>query len=490
MFGFLKTAHKPERPPLHLHNTLSGELELFTPLHRSEVKMYNCGPTVYAQQHIGNMFSQVFSNTLRRTLDAWGYKVKQVVNITDVGHLLGDNQGDADMGEDRMEASAKLQSRPTQTIAKEITELYFADLDALGVNRSKILFPRATEYINEQIALAQTLVQKGYGYQIGDGVYFDTSRFAGYGKLGAINLAGMQEGTRIEENREKKNPYDFALWKLSPAGEKREQEWESPWGVGFPGWHLECTAMIFTLLGKQIDIHTGGIEHIPVHHNNEIAQAEALTGKQYARYWLHNNHITVEGKKISKSLGNTVYLSQIADRGYSPRSFRYWALGGHYRTPMNFTWDALEGAATALGRLQRFFLELGPSSLFKAGTPDKKFLQEFYAALANDLNTAQALARVWELVKDPNVSPSTKRASLLAADAILGLGLGESGPQARLPVVAEVDLPADVQKILIERETARAAKNFARSDELRTQLEGLGYEVKDTPQGQEITPKN
>lgn len=463
-----------------VHNTLSGELEEFKTSSRT-VKMYNCGPTVYDRQHIGNLRPYVFADTLRRTLGVWSYKVDQVVNITDVGHLVSD----ADEGEDKMEKSAKASGRSAQEIAQEITAGWFEDLDALGIDRAQIRFPRATEYIREQVALVQTLFQKGYAYQTSDGIYFDTEKFAGYGKLGGIELSGQQAGARVEENKEKKNPHDFALWKLSPKGEKRQQEWDSPWGVGFPGWHLECTAMIFTLLGKQIDIHTGGIDHIPVHHNNEIAQAEALTRKTYARYWMHNEFITIEGKKVSKSLGNTVYLSQVADRGLSPRALRYLYLTAHYRSPINFTWEALEGADAALGRLRRLFLELPPSNM----PADAAFMRDFHAALAHDLDTPRALARVWELVKDPGVSPAVKRVSLAQADKALGLGLGIQGPRAKLAVLPQEALPTEVQQLVTEREQARQNKDFAAADTLRDSIEQLGYVVKDTPEGPRISPK-
>ncbi len=467
-----------------VHNTLSGKLEAFEP-QSDIVKMYNCGPTVYDQQHIGNLRGPLLANTLKKTLEAWGYEVRQVSNITDVGHLTGDNAGNADIGEDRMEASAKKRGLSAQEIASTITELYFHDLDALGIDRSKIEFPHATAYINEQIALVKTLEEKGYAYRINDGVYFNTAKFTGYGKLGTIDLSGQLDGARVEENPEKKNPHDFALWKLSKQGERRQQEWPSPWGVGFPGWHIECTAMIFKLLGKQIDIHIGGIDLIPIHHNNEIAQAEAATGKQFVRYWMHNAFITIENKKVSKSLGNTIYLHTITERGLSPLSLRYWYLTAHYRSPMNFTWDAIEGADTALKRLLRAYLEMP-----KGGQPDENFLKEFYAATANDLDTPKALALVWELIKNASISPDAKKASLSEADKILGLGLNDSRPVAKLAVIEESDLPEEIQKLVAERETARTNKDFARSDELRTHIVELGYEIQDTPEGQKITAKS
>ena len=315
-------------------------------------------------------------------------------------------------------------------------------------------------------------------------MYFDTAKFKGYGKLGHVALAGQEAGARVEENKEKKNPHDFALWKLSKQGEQRQQEWPSPWGVGFPGWHIECTAFIFSLLGKQIDIHTGGVDHIAIHHNNEIAQAESLTGKQYSRYWLHNEFITIEGRKVSKSLGNTIYLSQIVDRGFSARALRYLYLTVHYRSPSNFTWEAIEGADQALKRLTRTYLELP-----KGGTASAVFLKQFYTALSNDFDTPKALAEVWNLVKGEDiykgVSPADKRASLAQADLVLGLGLAEARPVQKL-TVSDARVPETVQTLAKEREMARANKDFTRSDALRAEIHALGYEVIDAPEGQKL----
>lgn len=486
MFSFFTRA-KPAAaglPPLRLHNTLSGSLEVFTPMSR-EVKMYNCGPTVYGTQHIGNMRAAVFADTLRRTLIAWGHPVKQVINITDFGHLSGDNHGDADTGEDRMTMGLKregmeLTLQNMRTLATKYLDEYLADIEALGLARNNITFPRASDYIPEQIALIQTLEQKGYAYQIKSGVYFDTAKFAQYGKLGGINLSGQQEGSRVEQNKEKRNGIDFVLWKSDSA-----LGWESPWGLGFPGWHIECTAMIFTLLGKQIDIHTGGIEHIPVHHNNEIAQAEAASGKRFVQYWLHNDHITIEGKKISKSLGNTIYLRNIVDRGFSPRALRYWFLTAHYRSSANFTWDALEGANTALARLTRLYFDAAPG-----GTVHQQSLTEFYAHLANDMDTPGAMAVLWGLVKNTAVSSADKKATLAKMDETLGLGLTQARPMQKLSVTKQTDVPPAVQALLKEREDARANKDFTKADILRNNIQDAGYEVTDTSDGQALSLRN
>lgn len=483
-FGRAPKPARTDLPPLRFTNTLSNAQEEFTPLSHT-VKMYNCGPTVYDRQHIGNLRPYVFADTLRRTLSAWGHPVEQVINITDVGHLTGDNVGDADIGEDKLEAASARRGQSAQAIAAEVTQWWFDDLDAIGIDRTSIRFPKATEYIGEIIALVKTLEQKGYAYRTQDGVYYDTAKFPGYGKLGRINIAGQRAGARVEENPHKKNAHDFALWKLSKEHERREQEWESPWGVGYPGWHIECTAMIFKLLGRQIDIHTGGVDHIPVHHNNEIAQAEVLTQKQYVRYWMHNEFITIEGKKISKSLGNTIYLYQITDRGYSPRSLRYLYLTAHYRAPMNFTWAAIEAADQALLRLNRLYLELPPSHM----RPDEAFAKDFFAAIANDLDTPLAIARLWETVRDPHMSPALKRACMTVADQVLGLGLALPRKQVKLEVIPLSELPEEVMELVDEREQARLSRDFGIADDLRAKIERLGYTVKDSAEGPKVSKK-
>lgn len=472
-------------PKLSFHNTLSGSKEVFKPLKEGAVTMYNCGPTVYGTQHIGNMRAAVFADTLRRTFLAWDYSVKQVINITDFGHLTSD----ADEGEDKMSQGLKREGmEPTlenmRVLAEKYAEEYFGDIASLGLDTKSITFPRASDYIAEQIALIKTLVEKSYAYETPDGVYYDTSRFSSYGKLGNINLSGLKEGARVESGH-KRGPFDFILWKAD-----QKLGWQSPWGMGFPGWHIECTAMIFTILGKQIDLHTGGIEHIPVHHQNEIAQAEAASGKQFVKYWLHNDHITIEGKKISKSLGNTVYLHNIVDRGFSPRALRLWFLGGHYRSPMNFTWDAVEGAEVALGKLTRYFFEEASRPGFDAeAAPDPAFIAAFASAIADDLNTPVALAQVWELIKNDAVDMSVKRASLVFADKVLGLGFTEAGAAKKIAVLEEADLPEDVQALLTERAAAREAKDYVKSDELRNAIEALGYLVKDSAEGPQVTKK-
>ncbi len=469
---FKKKLSAVQLPPLKLHNTLSGQLEAFEPINGT-VKMYNCGPTVYDYAQIGNLRSYIFADTIRRALDAWGYKVDQVINITDFGHLVSDgDEGDDKMTKGLMREGLELSLANMRILAEKYAEAFLENLVEVGVDTKRIRFPRASDYIPEQIALIKTLEQKGYAYKTSDGVYYDTSRFPGYGKLGRINLKGQEEGTRLAANKEKRNPADFVLWKSDT-----KLGWQSPWGLGFPGWHIECTAMIFTLLGKQIDIHTGGIDHIAVHHNNETAQAEAVTGKQFVRYWMHNEFITIEDKRIGKSQGNAIILRGLTDRGISARALRYLYLTGHYRTPMNFTWDAVTGAETTLKRLTRIYLEMP-----KTGSADETFLQKFYTAIGNDLDTPKAIALVWEHIKELN------RATLQKVDEILGLGFTDERPSTRL-VVKEADLPTDVQALIAEREVARTNKDFTRADELRSQIEAAGFDIKDTPEGQKVTKK-
>jgi len=484
MFSQLRTtqtvAVRRDLPPLSFHNTLSSKTEVFVPLSDNVVKMYNCGPTVYSLQHIGNLRAYLFADTLHRLLSYWGYEVKQVINITDVGHLASD----ADEGEDKIETAAKKTGRHAQDIVREYTDAWFADLDAFNIDRSKIIFSPATEYIQEQIALVLTLEEKGYTYSGTKGVYFDTSCFHDYGKLGNIALEGLKEGARVETDPEKRHPSDFFLWKFAETGVKREQEWESPWGVGFPGWHIECTAMIFRLLGKQIDIHTGGIDHIPVHHNNEIAQAEAVTGKQYVKYWMHCAHIMIDGKKISKSLGNSVYLSDIVKHDISPLALRYWFLTAHYRTQTNFTWEAVEGASTALSRLKSAIASFKPSEE-EAPTQHPTFMRNFIEAISNDVDTPKAIALMWEFVKDDAISTPVKYATLLEADSLLGLDLAnvlKVGEKAPLTGNSE-ELPKKIRTLVEKREVARAEGDFAGADVLREKISKQGYSIVDTPTG-------
>ncbi len=475
-----------QRQPLYLHNTLTNEKEVFTSWRDGDVRMYSCGPTVYDSQHIGNLSNVVFVDTLRRTLEYNEYVVTQVINFTDVGHLTSD----ADEGEDKMTIGLRREGLALtignmRTLADTYITNFFADIHALNVRTHNTQFPRASDYIHAQIALVQTLEQKGYTYETSDGVYFDTTQFPNYGALGGQSATEQEAGARVAVRAEKRNFRDFILWKKDET-----IGWESPWGMGFPGWHIECSAMIRSCLGKQIDIHTGGIEHIGVHHNNEIAQSEAATGKSpLARFWLHRAHIHIEGRKISKSIGNTIYLRQIVDRGYSPLSYRYWLLTAHYRTPSNFTWDAIAGAHTALKRLHRYFVdELSDTE----GVVQEDYAKRFHTCINDDLDTPKAIALLWELVKDESVSAADKRATLLTFDTVLGLGLNESddtlyrllhGAGQKLSVS---DTPPEIQELVQERERAREQKDFERADALREELRQEGYLIEDTEKGPKL----
>ncbi len=477
MFGLFKKPTPPQSPvseklPLYLHNTLSGTKEIFEP-RGSVVRMYNCGPTVYGVQHIGNLSMFVFTDTLRKVLEWNGWPVKQVINITDVGHLTSD----ADQGEDKMTIGLQregldLTLENMKVMAEKYAADFFENLEKLGIDTKTISFPRASEHIHGQIALIQTLHEKGYVYKTKDGLYFDTALFPTYGKLGNIDVASLKEGARVEANPEKHSPTDFNLWKFNP-----NLGWETPWGKGFPGWHIECSAMCRSELGEQIDIHTGGIEHIPVHHNNEIAQSEAATGKHpFSRFWLHRAHLQLNGRKIAKSEGNVVYLENIVAEGIDPLALRYLLLTSHYRTPNNFTWEALRGAERALHKLRMAFQQLP-----EGGLPATLWLRRFHERLNDDLDTPGAIAVLWDMLKDDQTTDAEKRATLALADRVLGVAL--------VKAAAPTDIPKEITELLKEREVARTEKNWARADELRDKIISLGYEIEDTTSGARVVQK-
>ncbi|MCX6712942.1 MAG: cysteine--tRNA ligase, partial [Candidatus Vogelbacteria bacterium] len=440
---------------ISLYNTLSRQKELFVPINKDQVGLYSCGPTVYLYPHIGNMRPYVISDLIRRLFEYEGQTVTQVINITDVGHLVSDT----DEGEDKMEKEARIEGKS----AKEIADFYLADfrhnLANLNIRSDGTIFPRATEHIKEQIELIKTLEEKGFTYRTSDGIYFDTAKYPKYAELAKLDLAGQREGARVEVNHEKRNPTDFALWKFSPKGELRQQEWESPWGKGFPGWHIECSAMSMKYLGHHFDIHTGGIDHIPVHHTNERAQSECATGEPYANYWLHVAFLIIEGEKMSKSLGNIYRIADLEEKGYSPLAYRYWLLTGSYHKTLNFTWETLNGAQTAYDRLLGQISELRNLG-GESGTPDSAWRDKFSEAISDDLNSPQAIAVIWDLLKDDSVSPADKLATILDFDRVLGLDLKAQSKK-------EIVIPETVKQLALEREDARRAKNYSKSDELR-----------------------
>ncbi|MCH8325656.1 MAG: cysteine--tRNA ligase [Bacteroidetes bacterium] len=405
---------------LKLYNTLTRTKEEFKPIKPKKVGLYACGPTVYDYAHIGNLRAYIFEDVLKRVLIYNGYKVEHIENITDVGHLVSD----ADEGEDKMmKALAREGLEPNKKsllkLADKYADCFKDDIAKLNISEPN-KWVKATDHVKDMVKLIEEIAKNDLTYETVDGLYFDTSKFKDYGKLANLDIAGLKAGARVAMGN-KKNPTDFALW-IKAVGDNANQVmvWESPWGTGFPGWHIECSAMSMKYLGKTFDIHTGGIDHIPIHHNNEIAQAESVTKKQYVKYWLHNEFITIENQKISKSLGNTVLLRQIEDRGFTALAYRYWLLTGHYRTPLNFTWEALKGAEIAFSRLLRLFVEdLGS----KNGTIHKEYQERFHRYINNDLDTPGALALLSELTKDESVSKGDKRITLLDFDKVLLRGI-------------------------------------------------------------------
>jgi cysteinyl-tRNA synthetase len=458
---------------VRLFNTLSRQKEDFVPLKKSVVGLYTCGPTVYNYAHIGNLRTYIFEDILSRVLLENGYKVKHVMNITDVGHLTSD----ADTGEDKMEAGARREGRSAKEIAKFYTEAFKQDLADLNI-LSPTTWAKATDHIKEQIALVKKLEKNGFTYKTSDGIYFDTSKFPKYGKLARLNLAGQQAGARVVRNKEKRNPTDFALWKFSPAGGKRQMEWPSPWGVGFPGWHLECSAMSLKYLGKTFDIHTGGVDHIPVHHENEIAQSEAATGQKFVNYWLHGDFLLINDGRMGKSKGNFITLQTLKDKGIHPLVYRFFVLQAHYRSKLNFTWDALKSAQRGLESLwQRIDAESD-----QRGHSLTKFEDKFYQVINDDLNTAKALSILSNLMKTVAPWPD-KYTTILQFDRILGLNLTVNPQRA-----SHVEIPAYVLEITRRRELARQTKDFRQSDQLRNEIERLGFQIEDTNLGPKITP--
>ena len=450
---------------MQLYSTLSRKEEEFKPLEDSKVKLYACGLTVYSQPHIGNWVSYIYWDILVRTLRASGYEVDHVQNITDVGHLTSDE----DAGEDKMIKSALKEGKTAWEVADKYIEIAnYEAFELLQLTRPTHM-PRATDYIEEQIGFVEMLEEKGFTYLTADGVYFDTSKLANYGKLAQLDIAGLQFGARVEDTG-KKNPTDFALWKLSPADQKRDMEWDTKWGKGFPGWHLECSVMIRELLGDQIDIHTGGIDHIPVHHTNEIAQSESVTEKQLSQVWVHANHLKVNGTKISKSLGNGYTLQNVLDKGYDIQAFKLMVLSKHYRTEGNFTWEILEAAQNLLRKWQAAADLRWQTEDIPARGKTTDYAANVLHALQDDLNTPTALMAVDKITELEYLSKYEVEdfsAQLEQINKLIGIDLMKD------------DITNEQKALIKEREAARAAKDWKKSDELRDQLQQSGLEVKD-----------
>ena len=471
---------------LKLYNTLTRQIEDFQPIKFPNVGIYACGPTVYDYLHIGNMRRYVGDDILVRVLNYDGYKIKYVINITDVGHLTSD----ADTGQDKMEKGSKKFKMSVWDIAKKFEKTFFKDWEALNLlDPSEVM--HATDYINDQIQLIEILEEKGFTYKTSDGIYFNTSKFPNYAELSKQKIEELKAGARVTVTKGKKNSSDFALWKFSyPNGRsfdsnkddsvsKRQMEWKSPWGIGFPGWHIECSAMSMKALGINFDIHTGGIDHISVHHTNEIAQSEAASGKKFVNYWVHHAFLSVEEEKMSKSLGNFYRVGEIVAKGYDPLSLRYLYLQTHYRKEMNFTFKALDGAQTALNRLR--------DDIVRLGQPAERSCEEFdvlfFAAVNDDLNMPQALAIVWEMMKSNN-SNSKKAASILNYEKILGLKLDK----AKEIRGKKLEIPEEIIRMVKERQKLRKEKRFFLADQLRSKIKKMGYELEDSKDGIIINP--
>lgn len=463
---------------MKLYNTLTREKEEFKPLEGDVARIYSCGPTVYNFAHIGNLRTYVFMDILRRVLRYNGYKLKHVMNITDVGHLVSD----ADEGEDKMMKTAKAQNKSPWEIAAYYTGVFFNDIEALNIQKPEVV-PKATEHIEEMIEFVQGLLESGYGYETSDGIYFDIGKFKGYGKLSGIDLEGQIAGARVEVNEEKRHPADFALWKKAPK--EHIMQWPSPWGMGYPGWHIECSAMGRKYLGDVFDIHTGGVDHIPIHHENEIAQSEALLGKPAVKRWMHGEFLLVDNGKMSKSLGNTYTVADLKAKGYNPLAFRYFCLNAHYRNKLNFTWDALQAAQVSLDRL--YEEALGQKNGQDAVEPEivSSFRKEFEDAVNDDLNIPKALGVVWSVIRY-NKKSAALFDILVEFDSILGLDIAKA--QEKKPESQEIE--PEIQALIDERQQARKEKNWKRADEIRDKLKEMGITLEDTPQGVKAVRKS
>lgn len=462
---------------IYLSNTLTKKKEKFVPITANEVRIYSCGPTVYWDQHIGNMYAYTQWDVLIRFFKFVGLKVKWVMNITDVGHLTGDNLGDADTGEDRMEKGAKREGVSVWDLAERYIKQFNDSRSLLNISDPDLL-PRATKHISEQIKLAETIEKNGYAYKTKKGLVFDTSKFAEYSRFAGLNLDKQKQRDDVAIDPDKKNSWDFFLWVVDP---KHIMNWESPWGVGYPGWHLECTAMSTKYLGNEFDIHTGGIEHIGIHHTNEIAQGFGAFGKSTANYWLHNGWLVGEkGEKVGKSTGGLATVQDLVKKGYDPLAFRYLVLSSHYKKGVNFSWQALDSAQEALKKLRSQIsvfktdskrMTLSSEKLEKVDNYRDKFIQ----ALANDLNAPQALAVLWEMLKS-NIPSEDKYDLAISFDEVLGLKLNDYS-------TIKTQTPENIQALLDKREEMRKEGKWEDADKVRKEIEKLGFKVKDTSDG-------
>jgi cysteinyl-tRNA synthetase len=479
---------------LFLYNTASRQKEEFVPLH-NPVGMYCCGPTVYNFAHIGNLRTYIFEDVLKRVLLALGYKVKHVVNITDVGHLVSD----ADTGEDKMEKGANREGKTVWQIADYYSKVFRQNIKDLNILDPQV-WPKATDHIADMIKMVAALKEKGFTYTTGNGIYFDTKKFPAYADFAKLDIENLQAGSRVDMG-DKRNVTDFALWKFSPKDKKRQMEWESPWGVGFPGWHIECSAMSLKYLEQPLDIHCGGMDHVRVHHTNEIAQTEAATGKPFVKYWLHGEFLVLDKGKMAKSSGDFLTLESLKEAGVAPLAYRMFCYSAHYRSPLMFSWDGIKAGGQGLANLKKMVLSetKKPTAAGSAsrGTTGR-ILGPFYEALCDDLNMPVACAEIWTLLKDKTVSAEDKFNAIAAADEVLGLDLlkdnrspeiiseiNKNGVRLKLVSASALDntLVDKVVSLMAQRQDARKSKSFETADKIRNELLGMGVETNDLPGG-------
>ncbi len=458
---------------IYLYNTLTRNKDKFIPLDNKEIRMYSCGPTVYKDATIGNMRTNIFQDVLRRVLRYNGYKIKHAMNITDVGHLVSD----ADEGEDKMLKSAREEHKSPYEIAEHYTKLFFKDLAMLNIETPEIVC-KATDHIKEMLEFVKELVKKDFAYETSTAIYFDISKLDKYPILSNLNLEEQKAGARVEVDPEKRNPYDFALWIKAP--ENHLMKWDSPWGPSYPGWHIECSAMGRKYLGEQFDIHTGGIDLIPTHHENEIAQSKGICGKVPANYWVHGEYLLIDGGKMSKSLGNVYLMKDFIERGYNPIVYKLFSYSCHYRNKLNFTWDGIEAASKSLERLKNGYqIHMQGKDEVEDKTV-KEYEEKFHKAINDDLNMPLAMGTVWEVVRNEKKSPKLAEL-LLKFDTVLGLEIDKKEEQE--------EIPQEILDLVEQRTQARQNKDWAKSDELRDLIQSKGYDIKDSKEGTEVKRK-
>lgn len=459
---------------LHLYNSLGRSLQEFHPIDPPEVGLYACGPTVYNYAHIGNLRTYIFEDILRRVLKYSGYTVHHIMNVTDVGHLTDD----ADQGEDKMEVSAREKKMSVWEVADFYTEAFFKDTDRLNIERPEVVC-RATDHIQDMIELIKRIEKNGYTYMAGGNLYFDVSRFSDYGKLALLDRQELMAGARIAVDENKRNPQDFVLWFTRSKFEKQTMVWDSPWGRGYPGWHIECSAMSMKYLGEQIDIHCGGVDHIPIHHTNEIAQSEAATGKKWVNYWLHGEFLLMEKNKMAKSAGNFITLEDLVTQGYDPLDYRYFCLGGHYRSQLQFSAESMNAAKNArenlVERVERLKENGTKKSRDALSERAKGYLSLFEEDLRLDLNIPKCLSDLWNSVKDPELNDDDKLTILLEMDRVFAINLEAAE--------ADKEISGEELDLIKERETARENRDFIKADTIRDKLLKRGIVIEDTPEG-------